>query len=120
MSDKHRSSGRAMEARPGLTPEQAANVQQRALAWRQQWQVERAANGQPVAPRSKERPAVSAEAEAKRRARYASQVARSEFGRFYWNEELGRRMEAELRQSLSGKREAQSRRLEQERASRRK
>jgi hypothetical protein len=31
--------------------------------------------------------------EAKRRADYARQIARSEFGRFYWNDEQARRLQ---------------------------
>jgi hypothetical protein len=42
------------------------------------------------------RPAPSEE---ERRARFAVQAARAEFGRFYWNGELGRRMERELEKS---------------------
>jgi hypothetical protein len=34
-----------------------------------------------------------------RRAQFAAQTARAEFGRFYWNGELGRRMQRELKES---------------------
>jgi hypothetical protein len=37
--------------------------------------------------------------EASRRAQFANQSARAEFGRFYWNGELGRRMQHELKES---------------------
>jgi hypothetical protein len=40
-----------------------------------------------------------------RRARFAVQAARAEFGRFYWNSELDRRMERELRKSRLRQRE---------------
>jgi hypothetical protein len=48
--------------------------------------------------------------EDQRRARFAVQAARAEFGRFYWNDELRRRMERELEKSRRVKREAQARR----------
>ncbi len=41
-----------------------------------------------------------------RRAQFAEQTARAEFGRFYWNDQLGRRMERELEKSRRLKREA--------------
>jgi hypothetical protein len=41
-----------------------------------------------------------------RRARFAAQTARIEFGRFYWNGDLGRRMQQELKQSRRIRREA--------------
>jgi len=40
-----------------------------------------------------------------RRARFAVQAARAEFGRFYWNSELDRRVERELIESRQRKRE---------------
>jgi hypothetical protein len=40
------------------------------------------------------------------RAQYATKIARAEFGRFYWNDELGRRMERELAASRRHRREA--------------
>jgi hypothetical protein len=48
-------------------------------------------------------------AEEDRRARFATQTARAEFGRFYWNHELGRRMGKELEKSRRLKREAAER-----------
>ena len=45
--------------------------------------------------------------EDERRARFAVQTARAEFGRFYWNDELGRRMERELEKSRRLKKEAE-------------
>jgi len=47
--------------------------------------------------------------EAKHRAQFADQAARAAFGRFYWNDELGRRMELELEKSRRFKREAEER-----------
>jgi hypothetical protein len=44
---------------------------------------------------------------AEQRARFATQAARAEFGRFYWNDELGRRMERDLEKSRRRKREAE-------------
>jgi len=44
--------------------------------------------------------------EDERRARFAEQAARAEFGRFYWSAQLGRRMERELQKSRRLKREA--------------
>ena len=41
-----------------------------------------------------------------RRAHFAAQVARAEFGRFYWSDRLHRRMERELEQSRQRRREA--------------
>ena len=37
--------------------------------------------------------------EEERRAKFAVQAARAEFGRFYWNDGLGRRMQRELKKS---------------------
>jgi hypothetical protein len=45
--------------------------------------------------------------EIERRLQFAIQTARAEFGRFYWNGELGRRMERELKESRRLKREAE-------------
>jgi hypothetical protein len=42
-----------------------------------------------------------------RRAQFAAQTARAEFGRFYWNGEMGRRMAHELKVSRRQKREAE-------------
>ena len=44
--------------------------------------------------------------EDERCARYAMQVARAVFGRFYWNDTLARRMERELDKARRRKREA--------------
>ena len=41
-----------------------------------------------------------------RRAHFAAQVARAEFGRFYWSDQLRRRMDQELEQSRRRRREA--------------
>jgi hypothetical protein len=43
------------------------------------------------------------------RARFAVQTARAEFGRFYWNDKLGRRMERELQKTRQRWREANQR-----------
>jgi hypothetical protein len=59
------------------------------------------AQGQARAPL---RPRQSTEAE--RRARFAEQTARAEFGRFYWNGELSRRMQRELAQAIRCRRKA--------------
>ena len=40
------------------------------------------------------------------RAQYAAKIARAEFGRFYWNDQLRRRMERELEASRRRQREA--------------
>jgi len=40
------------------------------------------------------------------RAQYAAKIARAEFGRFYWNDQLRRRMERELQASRRRQREA--------------
>jgi hypothetical protein len=42
-----------------------------------------------------------------RRAKFAVAAARAEFGKFYWNDDLGRRMERELQKSRRLKREAE-------------
>jgi hypothetical protein len=42
------------------------------------------------------RPSLSEEG---RRAKFAVQTARAEFGRFYWNDELGLRMKRELKKT---------------------
>ena len=54
-------------------------------------------------PEPLHRPVLSDEAQ---RARFAIQAARAEFGRFYWSDELGRRMWRELEKSRRRKREA--------------
>jgi hypothetical protein len=49
-----------------------------------------------------------------RRAQFAVQTTRAEFGRFYWNGELGRRMQRELKHSrrlISEAKEARRRKL---------
>ena len=56
--------------------------------------------GKPEPPR---RPRLNEEA---RRARFATQAARAAFGRFYWDHELGRRMERELQKAWRQRREA--------------
>jgi hypothetical protein len=52
-----------------------------------------------LAPAEKPEPLRPPPTTDERRSRYATQVARAEFGRFYWNDELGRRMERELERS---------------------
>jgi hypothetical protein len=52
------------------------------------------------------RPALTEE---RRRAQFAAEAARAAFGRFYWNDELRRRMERELEKSRQFKREADER-----------
>jgi hypothetical protein len=42
-----------------------------------------------------------------RRARFAIRAARMEFGRYYWSDELRRRLQRELEKSLRTKREAE-------------
>jgi hypothetical protein len=50
-----------------------------------------------------------------RRARFAAQTARAEFGRFYWSDQLRRQMERELEQSRRRQREAAERRRRRQR-----
>ena len=50
------------------------------------------------------RPELSAK---EQRARFAVATARAEFGRFYWNDELRRRMERELKKSRQVRRQAE-------------
>ena len=47
--------------------------------------------------------------------RFATQTARAEFGRFYWNDELGRRMHRELEKARRQRREAAQRARERKR-----
>jgi hypothetical protein len=61
---------------------------------------------QETKPAQLRRPPVNEEA---RRARFATQTARAEFGRFYWNDELGRRMEREQQKARRHRREAAER-----------
>ena len=42
-----------------------------------------------------------------RRARFAIRAARAEFGRYYWSDELRRRLQRELEESLRTKRKAE-------------
>jgi len=61
-----------------------------------------------AAPASKAAPVRQpAPTEAERRARFAVQAARAAFGRFYWNGELGRRMERELEETRRRHKEAE-------------
>jgi len=83
---EHRGNGR--KKRPlRLTPEQLALAHAEALKWRERLRAEKTApvpgpNGQ-IRPRP-QRP----RDEAKEQAQFAANVARAEFGRFYWSEEL--------------------------------
>jgi hypothetical protein len=65
------------------------------------WQPAREDKPEPVC-----RPALT---EKKRRAQFAVQAARAVFGRFYWNDELRRRVEGELEKFRRFKREADGR-----------
>ena len=40
-----------------------------------------------------------------RRAKFAAQTARAEFGRFYWSDDLGKRMDRELKASRRRRRD---------------
>jgi hypothetical protein len=61
------------------------------------------------APSSKREPVRRpAPTQDERRARFAVETARAEFGRFYWNDELRRRMERELETSRRHKRQAEA------------
>jgi hypothetical protein len=65
---------------------------------------------QPVDERKPEplhRPSLTEET---RRARFAAQAARAEFGRFYWSPALGRRMMREMEKSRRARQEAAERR----------
>jgi hypothetical protein len=53
----------------------------------------------PVTPGKSERIHRPPLSEDGRRAKFAVQTARAEFGRFYWNDELGLRMTRELKNS---------------------
>jgi hypothetical protein len=53
----------------------------------------------PVTPEKSERIHRPPLSEQGRRAKFAVQTARAEFGRFYWNDDLGRRMKRELKQT---------------------
>ncbi|MGP0090738.1 MAG: hypothetical protein ACLPKB_12380 [Xanthobacteraceae bacterium] len=73
------------------TPEQAIAAHADALYARALWRVECAACAEVSEPRelpeiTRKRPADAAS----RRAQFAMQVARAEFGRFYWQDPLGR------------------------------
>ena len=88
--------------RPALTAEAAALAFERALWWRQQWRTELAGKTAAPAPakdRSKQRSKDKTTDESKRRADYARQVARSELGRHYWNDEQARRLREAMERS---------------------
>jgi hypothetical protein len=53
--------------------------------------------------------------EAARRAKFAKALARDAFGRFFWDEELGRRLDAEIGQSQKSKKERMAKRPEKKR-----
>jgi hypothetical protein len=112
----HRRGRDPIDALSGRTPEEIAAAHERALAWRAGWRNELAGNGKQATPQAAPRPP---EDDARRRARYASQVARAELGRFYWSDALGRRMREEMDRSHRSKQEEQSRRLARERTHRR-
>lgn len=61
----------------------------------------------PVQPNKRESVRRPPPTEDARRAQFAIQTARAEFGRFYWNEKLGRRMQRELIKSRWLRREAE-------------
>jgi hypothetical protein len=63
----------------------------------------------PAKERKSESLRLEALTEEDRRARFATRTARAEFGRFYWNNELGRRMQRELEKSRRLRREAAER-----------
>jgi hypothetical protein len=107
----HRGWRGPIDALSGRTPEEIAAAHQRALAWRAGWRNELAGKGKQAAPRAAPRPPAE---DTKRRARYASQVARAELGRFYWSDALGRQMKEEMDRSHRLKQEEQSRRLARE------
>jgi hypothetical protein len=65
---------------------------------------------QPALPRKREPVRRPDPTEEERRALFAIQAARTEFGRFYWNAELGQRMVRELAKTRQLKREAEARR----------
>ena len=54
-----------------------------------------------------------------RRARFAAQTARAEFGRFYWNGDLARQLQRNLEESLRRKLEQAAEARRRERNSRR-
>jgi hypothetical protein len=51
----------------------------------------------PVTPAKSEKLRRPPPTEEARRAKFAVQTARAEFGRFYWNDDLGKRMKRELK-----------------------
>jgi hypothetical protein len=83
---EHRGIGRKKKPLLRPTPEQLAAAHEEALKWRERLRSEKTTatngpNGQ-TAPRLR-RP----RDEAKERAQFAADIARAEFGRFYWDEE---------------------------------
>jgi hypothetical protein len=60
----------------------------------------------PVKPEKSERLRRPPLSEEDRRSKFAVQTARAEFGRFYWNDDLGRRMQRELKTSRRRQSEA--------------
>jgi hypothetical protein len=108
----HRLRRRPVDRLSGRAPEQLAAAHERALEWRASWRDEPAGSNGNKTPRPPEN-------EAKRRERFASQVARAEFGRFYWSDALGRRMQEEMERSHRLKQEGPSGRSAKEQKNRR-
>jgi hypothetical protein len=65
--------------------------------------------------RSAPPPRRPAPSEGARQAHFAAQIARAEFGRFYWSDQLRRRMDRELEQSHRRQREAAERKRQRQR-----
>lgn len=82
----HRGSGRRPTGRgPALTPQLEAAAFERALEWRREWRAEvaaRAAGNGNAAHDTAERPQRPSKRDG---AKFAAEIARAEFGRFYWD-----------------------------------
>jgi hypothetical protein len=83
---EHRGIRRKKKPLPRLTPDQLAAAHKEALKCREWVRAEKRAttnapNGR-IAPRS-----IRSRHEAKERAQFAANIARAEFGRFYWEQE---------------------------------
>ena len=83
-SHEHRRPPRRQGPAEPLSPEQSAERHQRALLWREAWRAEVAARVNGVNGHAAPPPAPRPKPAAKSSARFASEIARAEFGRFYW------------------------------------
>jgi hypothetical protein len=85
----HRRSGRRSRESERLTPEERAAIREQALIWRKRWRDEMAAGNPANSTKEPQRFKQRQQTNGLDRAKFASGIARAEFGRFYWDERKG-------------------------------